>query len=90
MSPFNELRIMNAHEQQLVGLINEKTEEIRESDILLTQSVSRLETAIELLPTSQIQPEKLYQFLEETEARVERLTRSLYSAMEAHTLVFRS
>ena len=81
---------MNAQEHQLAGLLNEKTEEMRESDLLLTRSVSRLETAIELLPTSQIQPEKLYQFLEETEAHVEQLTRSLYSAMEAHTLAFRS
>ena len=81
---------MNAHEQQLVGLLNEKTEEIRQSEVLLTQSVSRLETAIDLFPTSKIQPEKLYQFLEETEARVEQLTRSLYSAMETHTLAFRS
>jgi hypothetical protein len=63
---------------------------MRESDILLTQSVSRLETAINLLPSSKIQPEKLHQFLEETETRVEQLTRSLYSAMEAHTLAFRS
>lgn len=81
---------MNAHEQQLVGLLNEKTEDIRQSEVLLAQSVSRLETAIDLLPSSKIQPEKVYQFLEETEARVEQLTRSLYSAMEAHTLVFRS
>ena len=81
---------MNAQEHQLAGLLNEKTEEMRESDLLLTRSVSRLETAIELLPTSQIKPEKLYQFLEETEAHVEQLTRSLYSAMEAHTLAFRS
>jgi len=81
---------MNAQEHQLAGLLNEKTEEMRESDLLLTRSVSRLETAIELLPTSQIQPEKLDQFLEETEAHVEQLTRSLYSAMEAHTLAFRS
>ena len=81
---------MNAQEHQLAGLLNEKTEEMRESDLLLTRSVSRLETAIELLPTSQIQPEKLDQILEETEAHVEQLTRSLYSAMEAHTLAFRS
>jgi len=81
---------MNAHEYQLAGLINKKTEEMRQSDMLLTQSVSRLETAINLLPSSKIQPEKLYQFLEETEARVEQLTRSLYSVMEAHSLPFRS
>jgi hypothetical protein len=72
---------MSAHEQPFACLLNEKAEDVHEADQLLADSINHLSAAMKN------EPEKVYEYLEEAEARVEQLTRSLYSAMNTYTLI---
>jgi exonuclease VII small subunit len=75
---------MTAQEEQLARLLNQKAEEVHEADARLLQSISRLESAMNSYHRATLEPEKVYEFLEDAEAHVEQLTRSLYSAMDVH------
>lgn len=81
---------MTAQEQQLARLLNQKAEEVHEADARLLQSISRLESAMNSYHRATLEPEKVYEFLEDAEAHVEQLTRSLYSAMDAHLIACQS
>ena len=76
---------MSAHEQPSACLLNEKAEGVHNADQQPADSLDHLTSAIH-----REEPEKVYEYLEEAEARVDQLTRSLYSAMNNRKLINRS
>ena len=80
---------MSANEQHLASLIYQKTEALSQAEDQLASSLTRLESALEGVQRSPIVPQRIYEYLEEAEERVEQLTQSLYAAMEAHGLMRR-
>jgi hypothetical protein len=73
---------MSAHEPVLACLQNRKAAHAPEGEPLPAE----LQATTVLRG---VEPERVYEYLEEAEARVEHLTRSLYSAMNAYTSIQR-
>ena len=74
---------------KFIDLVEEQAEATHQADVLLTQSISHLQSALQKLERGQEQPAKVCEYLAEAESRVEQLTRAVCSLMDISLLARR-